>query len=134
MIKTDVHDAFYVVTDYQGATVKFGITRGGARARLDSHRQDGYPVRKLLLTSMPAGMAEDMERALLRAMGYIGTEPVRGREYFPGECLELILMLAEHFPSYWLAGHRGTYAAIRFGTGDTAGFLARCGAAQVTAS
>jgi hypothetical protein len=134
MIKPDAFDAFYVVSDYRGATVKFGITRGDARARLDSHRQDGYPVRRLLLTGMPAGMAGDMERALLRAMGYIETEPVRGREYFPGECLDLILMLAGHFPAYWLAGHRGIYAAIRFGTGDTAGFLARCGAQRVTAS
>ena len=120
-------DAFYVVTGYRAGTVKFGITGGDGRARLDAHRKDGYPVCRLLMTGMPAGMAEDMERALLRALKYIETEPVQGREYFPGECLDMILMLSEHFPAYWLAGHRGTYAAIRFGTGDTAGFLARCG-------
>ena len=116
---------FYVLTDAGEGLVKFGITNGDGKTRLAAHRRDGYIRQKLLMTEMPAGMAEDLERAVKRAMKFIEIPPERGEEYFTAEVLSLILMLAEHFPSYWLSGHRGTYAAILFGSGR-ASFMKYC--------
>jgi hypothetical protein len=75
-------DVFYVVTNLETSTLKFGITSGDPRPRLADHASDGFRMVNLLLTALGDGAAlfiEDAVKASLRAAGH---RPVRGLEYF----------------------------------------------------
>lgn len=87
-----VWDAFYVVAGND--TVKFGITSGDTRPRLSTHKRDGSPDCLFLRTDLPDGHARNLETAILDALKRAGRAPVRGREYFPADCTDLILDLA----------------------------------------
>jgi len=91
--RSGVADAFYVVTGSPG--VKFGITTGQRRHRLQVHAACGYTEVARLVTGLPGTMALDTENAVKSALALAGEKPVRGREYFDISCLALILDVAD---------------------------------------
>jgi hypothetical protein len=93
-----VWDAFYVVLDEEGQTVKCGITSGDARPRLAGHARDGYCTRVRLMTDLPLGTARALEKTVLATLKLAGIEPVRGREYFDASALPVILDIADNYP------------------------------------
>jgi hypothetical protein len=83
-----VWDAFYVVTSTY--SLKFGITSGDPRPRLQNHYQDGYPNVVRLFAGLALGVAKDLETELIAAILTAGHNPVRGREYFSMDALPLV--------------------------------------------
>lgn len=98
-----VWDAFYIVLDEVGESVKFGITSGDARIRFARHARDGYGTTVRLMTGLPPGVARALEKAVLAALKLAGVEPIRGREYFPAVALPVILDIVESYPIPGLA-------------------------------
>ncbi|MFB7114830.1 hypothetical protein [Streptomyces sp. NPDC056291] len=92
-------DAFYVVQDAGLEVVKFGITNADPRPRLREHARDGLDQVVRLHTNMPGDTARPLERTILAALRDCGEEPVRGREYFPGRVLPLVLNLVDNHPA-----------------------------------
>lgn len=92
-------DVFYVVRNGAVDIVKFGITSGDPRPRLNDHAADGFTEIVRLHKSLPDDAAPALERFTLSALAAAGEEPVRGREYFPGSTLPLILGLIDHHPA-----------------------------------
>ena len=86
-------DCFYVVTGKPG--VKFGITTGQGRHRLQIHAYGGYTEVVRLVTGLPGVVALDTENAVKSALALAGEKPVRGREYFDISCLALVLDIAD---------------------------------------
>lgn len=85
-------NAFYIVKGPAG--VKFGVTSGDYRQRLNVHRRDGYPDVVAVWIDLPNGMAkatEDVVRARLKADDW---RPVRGLEYFPIGALAAVQRIA----------------------------------------
>ena len=70
--------------------MKFGITSWGGRARLRDHRYDGYTEVLHLITGLPEGLAAHTEQKIKIALAMVDAKPVRGREYFSDDYLDLI--------------------------------------------
>lgn len=88
-----IWDAFYVV---QGpAIVKFGITSGNPRPRLQAHARDGLTVQALVITDLPGDFAPELETSIRLALADEGMRPVRGREYFPITATPLIVSIVK---------------------------------------
>lgn len=101
-----IWDVLYVVTDETAEVVKVGITSGDPRPRLARHRSDhGLDQVVRLLTGLPDGVAQELERNVLAALRDVDERPTRGKEYFPGRALALMLDLIDHHPAV-----RGTLA------------------------
>lgn len=88
-----VWDVFYVVANDSTGIVKFGVTSHDARARLRTHRTDGFD--RVLRTLTGVTDAFDLERAVLRALQAAGVIPTRGREYFDVSALPAILGIVD---------------------------------------
>lgn len=86
---------FYVVTSAR--RVKPGITSGDPKDRLKAHRLDGFDTVELLLPGLPHLVAPELEQAVLKTLGKAGYRPVRGREYFSIEALDLVLSTVDEF-------------------------------------
>lgn len=92
------HTVFYVVQSPGTGIVKLGISSGTGKDRLYTHAREGYIRRHRLHTGLSIGVAPALERQILHALRNAGETPVRGREYFPGHCLPLILDLVDNDP------------------------------------
>jgi hypothetical protein len=90
-------DAFYVVTADLAGRVKFGITSGDARVRLDRHRSAGYRTVIRLLTGLPADTAVQMEQAAIATLALAGIKPVHGREWFDIGALAVVLDVTDNW-------------------------------------
>lgn len=90
-------DAFYVVTSPRA--VKFGVTSGDPRRRLNDHAAQGFGQVSRLVVDLPGLVAHDAEIAVRAALDLAGEKPVKGREYFDISCLALVLDVADT----WLA-------------------------------
>ena len=90
-------DALYVVTG--GTGIKVGVTHGDASARLRIHKGDGYPNCIRLFKNMPAGTAPAIENSVLEACESADYKPVKGREYFGLEALNVILDTVDSYVS-----------------------------------
>jgi hypothetical protein len=86
---------FYVVSDDINGILKFGITSGDPRQRLCRHARNGFDHVIRLIEGMPADNAPRLERAVIAALRDAREAPVRGREYFPGRALGLVLDLVD---------------------------------------
>lgn len=93
-----VWDAFYVLLDEDGQTVKFGITSGDPRPRIACHARDGYGTEVRLMTDLPLGVAQGLETSTLATLKLAGLESIRGREYFHASALPIILDVADNYP------------------------------------
>ncbi|WP_405425547.1 hypothetical protein [Streptomyces erythrochromogenes] len=93
-----VWDVLYVVVDEVEDVVKFGITSGDPRPRLARHYRDGFERVERIAAGLPGETAPRLERTILAALADAGEAPVRGREYFPGRALALILDLIDNHP------------------------------------
>lgn len=91
-------DALYIVQDPDYGTVKFGITSGDPRPRLQAHARDDLTAVHRLYTSLPGTVAPDVERHLIATLRDAGIAPVRGKEYFPAHALPVILDIVDHHP------------------------------------
>lgn len=59
-----IWDVFYVVANRFAAQIKFGITSGDPRQRLDVHRRDGFDEVVRLMTGLPGIEAPEIESAV----------------------------------------------------------------------
>jgi hypothetical protein len=93
-----VWDTFYVVTSGGGERLKFGISSHGGKARLADHRGAGYRTVVRVLAGLPGATAPHIERATLGALHLAGYTPIRGREYYDGSALALVLDVVDNYP------------------------------------
>lgn len=93
-------DVFYVVANTTDSALKFGITSGIPRPRLNVHAREGFRTTVRLLLDLPDGMALGMERAVRSALLRAGQAPLRGREYFTLAALPLVLDVVDNIPLY----------------------------------
>jgi hypothetical protein len=93
-------DALYVTRNPLTCCVKFGITSRDGRIRLRAHRSDGFTEVLRLITGLPEGLAAHTEEKIKLALAMVGAKPVRGREYFSDDYLDLI----ENEISIWTVG------------------------------
>lgn len=91
-------DAFYVVQDGVRDVVKVGVTSGDPRPRLECHERDGLDEVLRLHTGLPGEVALHLERSILAALRDARETPVRGREYFAGRVLPVVLDLVDNHP------------------------------------
>jgi hypothetical protein len=91
-------DAFYVVADESAELLKFGITTGTGRVRLNDHRRDGFVTVLRFLSNLPGDTAPDLERDVKSALHLAGETPVRGREYYQDHVTALVLDVVDHYP------------------------------------
>lgn len=91
-------DAFYVLLNEEEQIVKLGITSGDPRPRMVCHARDGYGIGVRLMTDLPVGVAQGLERAALSTLRLAGLQPIRGREYFHASALPVILDVADNYP------------------------------------
>ncbi|WP_371798979.1 hypothetical protein OG963_14165 [Streptomyces sp. NBC_01707] len=75
--------------------MKFGITSGDPRPRLQDHARSGLRRVVRLHTGLPDTTAPDLERLILSALREAGEVPMRGREYFPARVLHQVLALVD---------------------------------------
>jgi len=92
-------DVFYVVQDDINDLIKFGITSGNGRRRLDVHARDGFDQVVRLASHLPDGVAPELERNVLAALRDVLEKPVRGREYYHVRVLPLVLDLVDNHPA-----------------------------------
>lgn len=83
-------DVLYVARNPATQCIKFGITGRDGHRRLDDHKRGGYTEVLHLITGLPEGLAAHTEQKIKLALVMAGAEPVRGREYFSDEYLDLI--------------------------------------------
>jgi hypothetical protein len=107
-------DVFYIVTNDQEGRVKFGVTSGSSKQRLQrlqTHRRAGYKsVARVFRGLSDAAALESSMKAKLDAAGF---KPVQGREYFDVIHLPLILTIAEEWLSVFPETDSGqTYIPI----------------------
>lgn len=91
-----IWDVFYVVVDLDRHRLKFGVTSGDPRPRLQAHRPAGYREVVRLLTDLPGTVAPDLERSVLAALRLAGEQPINGREYYDSSALALVLDVVDH--------------------------------------
>jgi hypothetical protein len=91
-------DAFYVVADESAALLKFGITTGNGRSRLNDHRRDGFGTVYRFLPGLPGDTAPCLEREVQATLRLAGEVPVRGREYYRDHVTALVLDVVDHYP------------------------------------
>jgi hypothetical protein len=94
-----VWDAFYVVADEVSELLKFGITSGDPRPRLEKHERAGFDTVLRLATSLPKDVAPELERNIRFALRDAGEQPAKGREYFPLRVQALVLDLVDNHPA-----------------------------------
>ncbi|MGV2914581.1 GIY-YIG nuclease family protein [Streptomyces alfalfae] len=99
MCAGQVWDAFYVVRDEIADVVKVGVTSGDPRPRLSDHARDGFDDVVRVHTGLPADVAPALERMVLITLRDARESPVRGKEYFPGRVLPLVLDLVDNHPA-----------------------------------
>lgn len=75
-----VWDVFYVVTGPDG--LKFGLTSGDPRPRLNDHARNGYVNVIRCYLGVVGSLALETETSLIRHFRSSGIEPVKGREYY----------------------------------------------------
>lgn len=92
-------DAFYVVMDDVEDLLKFGITSGDPRRRLAVHAKDGFSQVVRVHTGLPGDTAPELERTIIAALRDAREVPVRGREYYRGRALALVLDLVDNYPA-----------------------------------
>jgi len=90
-------DVFYVVADQARQRIKFGITSGDPRDRLGRHALHGYAEVVRLAAGLPGSVAPDMERAVLATLRLAEAEPIRGREYYDGAALAVVLDVVDNW-------------------------------------
>lgn len=95
-----VWNAFYVVADDINDHLKFGITSGDPRPRLQDHERDGFDRVVRLLTDLPEGVAHALERSVLATLRLAGEQPVRGREYFDMRAMATVLDVVDHHSTH----------------------------------
>lgn len=95
-----IWDVFYVVTNATENTLKFGITSGKPRPRLNVHASEGFRIAVRVLINLPDGMALGMERGVRSALLRAGHAPARGREYFDLSALPVVLDIVDNIPVY----------------------------------
>lgn len=88
-------DVFYVLADQGNASIKFGITSGDPRPRLQDHARAGFTTLVRLLTGLPDAFA--LERDVKATLALAGEKPVRGREYFDVRVLATVLDVVDHY-------------------------------------
>lgn len=91
-------DVFYVVADDLMDVVKFGITSGNPQRRLVSHEREGLDRVVRLHIGLPGDAAPELERTIIAALRDAREAPVRGREYYRGRALALVLDLVDNHP------------------------------------
>lgn len=91
-------DAFYLVRDNANDLLKFGITSGNPHRRLKVHAKDGFDVVVRLHVGLPGNTAPELERTIIAALRDAREAPVRGREYYRGGALALVLDLVDNHP------------------------------------
>lgn len=91
-------DVFYTVVNDEIDVLKFGITSGDPRFRLNSHRSDGFHRVVRLHTKLPEGVARELENTVIACLRDARERPVRGREYFHVRVLPVVLDLVDHHP------------------------------------
>lgn len=91
-------DAFYVLSNPALLRIKFGITHGNARARLNAHKTEGFSCIERLLVKLPGGVASTLERLCLSVLDDAKWTPVRGREYFDIAALPTVLDIVDNYP------------------------------------
>lgn len=90
-------DAFYVVGNAALGRVKFGVTTGDPRHRLQDHCRDGYTFGMRLVTEMPD--AYKLEQHIVRTLRDADIPPVQGREYYGMDALPVVLDVADNWNS-----------------------------------
>lgn len=90
-----VWDAVYVVTN--GYAVKFGITSGDPRSRLNQHARNGYTTVLYVRRDLTDGLALAAEQGAIRRLRERGVRPVRGREYFDRVHVAFILNVLDEY-------------------------------------
>lgn len=88
-------DVFYVVNNLTAARVKFGVTSGSPKARLRTHRRQGY-VEVVRLRERLASAAT-LEQHVIRSMREAGIKPAHGREYYDLSALPVVLDIVDHW-------------------------------------
>lgn len=83
-----VWDVFYVVASHD--MTKFGITSGDPRPRLRQHQKAGLNCIGVW-TKLPGIAAPSLERELIDLLNEAGVQAVKGREYFPANCLDFVM-------------------------------------------
>lgn len=91
-------DVFYVVKNADEGLIKFGITSGNPRPRLQDHSRDGYRSVVRILTKLPDGFARSIEQAAIVALRRVGERPAKGREYYNARATGLVLDVADNYP------------------------------------
>jgi hypothetical protein len=91
-------DTFYVVTSDPIERIKFGITSHGGKIRLRAHRTAGYRNVVRLMPGLLGDTAPAIERSALAALRLADIQPIRGREYYDGTALALVLDVADNYP------------------------------------
>lgn len=92
-------DTFYLVRDDVHDLLKFGITSGNPRRRLGEHAKDGFEEVVRLHVGLPGDAAPELERTIIAALRDAREAPVRGREYYRGRALALVLDLVDNHPA-----------------------------------
>ncbi|WP_345191705.1 hypothetical protein [Streptomyces lavendulae] len=95
-------DVFYVVTNDEEALVKFGITSGDPRCRLQAHRRSGYESTVRIFSAMAD--AASLESSVLATLRLAGIAPVQGREYYNVMALPVILDIVDNWPTVMTPG------------------------------
>lgn len=96
--KYKVWDVFYLVADEGSERLKFGITSGNPRHRLSRHKREGYTTVLRLFLGLPGDAARTLENEVRATLRLTGHSPIRGREYFDGSALRVILDVVDHSP------------------------------------
>jgi hypothetical protein len=97
--KGKVWDVFYVVQDALNDVIKFGVTSGDPRPRLGDHARDGFDELVRIHTELTGDAAPELERTIIAALRDAREAPVRGREYYRGRALALVLDLVDNHPA-----------------------------------
>ncbi|MFJ8143281.1 hypothetical protein [Streptomyces sp. NPDC096013] len=92
-------DVFYTVVDDIRDILKFGITSGDSRWRLNCHKADGFDRVVRLHEKLPEGVARELENHVRFTLRDAGEHPVRGREYFPSRVLPVVLDVVDNHPA-----------------------------------
>lgn len=92
-------DVFYLVQDEVNDVIKFGITSGDPRIRLGVHEREGFDRVVRVAPGLPGDTAPELERTIIAALRDAREAPVRGREYYRGRTLALVLDLVDNHPA-----------------------------------